>query len=74
VNGLLAPADEPAAFAEHVRALLEHPADRARMGAGALVTAAAYRWPDVNRQLLDHYERIILQGARQADRSLAVAV
>jgi glycosyltransferase involved in cell wall biosynthesis len=74
VNGLLAPADQPAAFAEHVRALLEHPADRARMAAGALVTAAAYRWPDVNRQLLDHYERIILQGARQTDRTLAVAV
>lgn len=74
VNGLLAPADQPAAFAEHVRLLLERPADRARMAAGALVTAAGYRWPDVNRQLLEHYERIVLQGARQADRPLAVAV
>jgi glycosyltransferase involved in cell wall biosynthesis len=74
VNGLLAPADQPAAFAEKVRMLLERPADRARMAAGALATAAAYRWPDVNRQLLDHYERVILQGARQADRPLAVAV
>ncbi len=74
VNGLLAPADQPAVFAEQVRMLLERPADRARMAAGALVTAAAYRWPDVNRQLLGHYERIILQGARQADRPLAVAV
>jgi glycosyltransferase involved in cell wall biosynthesis len=74
VNGLLAPADQPAAFAEKVRMLLERPADRARMAAGALATAAAYRWPDVNQQLLDHYERVILQGARQADRPLAVAV
>jgi glycosyltransferase involved in cell wall biosynthesis len=73
-NGLLAPADQPAAFAEHVGMLLERPADRARMAAGALVTAATYRWPDVNRQLLDHYARIVLQGARQADRPLAVAV
>lgn len=73
-NGLLAPADQPAAFAEHVRLLLERPADRARMAAGALATVAAYRWPDVNRQLLEHYERVVRQGARQADRPLAVAV
>lgn len=73
-NGLLAPADQPAAFAEHVRMLLEHPAERTRMAAGALATAAEYRWSDVNRQLLDHYERIVLQGARQADRPLALAV
>jgi glycosyltransferase involved in cell wall biosynthesis len=76
-NGLLAPADQPAAFAEQVRLLLERPADRARMAAGALVTAATYRWPDVNRQLLEHYDRLVLQGARQPNRPnrpLAVAV
>jgi len=73
-NGLLAPADQPATFAEQVRLLLERPADRARMAAGALVTAATYRWPDMNRQLLEHYDRIVLQGARQPNRPLAVAV
>src|SRR5258708_3400768 len=36
VNGLLAPADQPAAVAEHVRALLEHPPAPPPMGAAAL--------------------------------------
>src|SRR5881296_2268312 len=49
-NGRLAPADSPAAFADAVRSLLHRPVDLARLGFGARVTAAQYRWPDVNRR------------------------
>ena len=78
-NGSLAPADSPAAFADAVQALVERPLERARLSAGAQATAAQYRWGDVNRQLLDHYHRLV--GGRAAARRptpdpvpLAVAV
>ena len=73
-NGRLAPADSPAAFADAIRSLLQRPAELARLGLGARVTAAQYRWPDVNRQLLEQYERLIAAGGRRAERALAVAV
>jgi phosphatidylinositol alpha 1,6-mannosyltransferase len=72
-NGRLAPAGSPAAFADRIHSLLERPADLARLGVGARVTAAQYRWPDVNRQLLEHYQRVLGAG-RGAERALAVAV
>jgi len=46
-NGRLAPADSPAAFADAIQSLLHRPAELARLGFGARVTAAQYRWPDV---------------------------
>src|SRR5881296_1529299 len=73
-NGRLAPADSPAAFADAVRSLLHRPVDLARLGFGARVTAAQYRWPDVNRRLLEQYERLIAAGGRRVERALAVAV
>ena len=73
-NGLLAPADSPAAFADKVHSLLQRPAELARLGFGARVTAAQYRWPDVNRQLLGQYERLVAGDGRRPERALAVAV
>src|SRR5436309_553090 len=58
-NGCLAPVDSPATFADHVHSLLQRPAELARLASGARATAAQYRWPDVNRQLLERYERLI---------------
>ena len=72
-NGRLAPVDSPATFADHVHSLLQRPAELARLASGARATAAQYRWPDVNRQLLERYERLIA-GGREAQRMLAVAV
>ena len=73
-NGRLAPADSPAAFADAIRSLLHRPVDLARLGFGARVTAAQYRWPDVNRRLLEQYERLIAAGGPRVERALAVAV
>ena len=73
-NGRLAPADSPAAFADAIHALLQRPAELARLGLEARITAAQYRWPDVNRQLLDQYEQLVAAGGRRAERALAVAV
>jgi len=73
-NGRLAPADSPAAFADAIQSLLQRPAELARLGVGARVTAAQYRWPDVNRQLLEQYEQLIAAGRGRAERALAVAV
>ena len=73
-NGLLAPADSPAGFADKVHSLLQRPAELARLGFGARVTAAQYRWPDVNRQLLGQYERLVASDGRRPERALAVAV
>ena len=74
VNGRLAPADSPAAFADAIHSLLQRPAELSRLGFGARVTAAQYRWPDVNRRLLEQYERLIAAGGRRVERALAVAV
>ncbi|HEX9486010.1 MAG TPA: glycosyltransferase family 1 protein [Gemmatimonadales bacterium] len=73
-NGRLAPADSPAAFADAIHTLLQRPAELARLGLEARITAAQYRWPDVNRQLLEQYERLVAAGGRRAERALAVAV
>ena len=74
-NGRLAPVDSPATFADHVHSLLQRPAELARLASGARATAAQYRWPDVNRQLLERYEQLIAGGrGAGAERRLAVAV
>ncbi len=73
-NGFLAPPHEPAAFAELVHSLLQQPAVAARLGAQARATAAGYRWPDVNRRLLDCYEQVIRAHARAEEVAEAVAL
>ena len=76
VNGLLAAPGSATAFAEKVHTLLERPADRARMGLGARITAAEHVWPDANRPLLEVYAQLAGAGRRGGDseRALAVAV
>jgi glycosyltransferase involved in cell wall biosynthesis len=64
VNGLLVSAHSPRAFADAIRSLLEEPRRALRMGIDAQFTAAQYRWPEVGRQLLDHYERLLASRHR----------
>lgn len=59
VNGLLAPADSPMAFADAAYSLLADRRILSRMSIDAQLTAAQYRWPEVGRQLLEHYERLL---------------
>lgn len=73
VNGLLASAQSPSAFADAVHSILSEPQTIARMSANAQLTAAQYRWPEMARQLLDHYERIVLPDGRRSG-ALAAAV
>lgn len=58
-NGLVAEPDSAFAFACRVRDLLRDPARRSRLGTGALLTAASYRWPEVNRRLLAGYDELV---------------
>lgn len=76
VNGLLAAPGSATAFADKIHTLLERPADRARMGLGARITAAEHGWPDANRPLLDAYAQLAGAGGRGGDseRALALAV
>jgi glycosyltransferase involved in cell wall biosynthesis len=73
VNGLLASPHSPDAFADAVHSLLSEPRTVARMSIDAQLTAAHYRWPDVTRRLLDHYESLVA-GRRQPSGALAAAV
>jgi phosphatidylinositol alpha 1,6-mannosyltransferase len=72
VNGLLASPSSPAAFAEAVHSLIEEPQLAARMGIDAQFTAAEYRWPEIGRQLLEHYERLLGTGVRPQSALAAV--
>jgi phosphatidylinositol alpha 1,6-mannosyltransferase len=73
VNGLLVSPSSPSAFAGAVHSLLSEPRTMARMSIDAQLTAARYRWPEVTRRLLDHYERLVL-GRGQRSGALAAAV
>jgi phosphatidylinositol alpha 1,6-mannosyltransferase len=64
VNGLLAPPSVPEAFAAAVQSLIDEPSSSKRMGIDAQFTAAHYRWPEIGRQLLEHYERLLGTGVR----------
>jgi glycosyltransferase involved in cell wall biosynthesis len=65
VNGLLARPGSADDVARCLGALLRRPELRATLARGALETAKRYRWPEVNRRLLDSYRRLL------AARSLA---
>lgn len=71
-NGLLAPPCAPAALADTIQWLLRRPEEAARLGLRARDTSANYRWPDVNRRLLDYYEHVL--AARRYRTPLAAAV
>jgi len=59
VNGLLARPNDPADLARQIASLLSDPGRLAQMGDAAELTALKYRWPDVNRQLLENYRSLI---------------
>ncbi len=55
----LVPADDAEAWANAVTALLADPGRRQAMGAVGLAAAAQYAWPQVTRQVLDVYQRVM---------------
>lgn len=58
-NGLVAPANDPAALADRVETLLRNPTARERMGRVAVARAADLDWEAVNGGLIDSYRRIV---------------
>ncbi len=75
-EGLMVPPGDPDALAEAIIWLLDHPEERARMGAAGRQTAQNYDWCKVARQVFDYYEELLTQrrteaGAQErAERSL----
>lgn len=67
-----AAADDPAAFAQSVVALLRDPARRRALGdAGRLLVETCYSWPTIARAFEQHCEEVVAQHAqprRSADR------
>ncbi len=60
VNGLLVPVKDPAALAEAIGFLLDHPAQRAVMGAAAReIVVREYSVPKVAGQMLDFYRELL---------------
>lgn len=59
VNGVLAQPNDPQDLARHIASLLRSPDRLREMGEAAERTALRYRWPDVNRQLLEHYRSLL---------------
>jgi glycosyltransferase involved in cell wall biosynthesis len=58
-NGLLVPPRSSTDLANAIESILRNRQFAARLGAGALETAAQYRWPAVNKRLLASYERAL---------------
>jgi glycosyltransferase involved in cell wall biosynthesis len=65
-NGVLARPDDADDLAARIHALLSRPALLTQLGRGAVVTAAHYAWPAVNRRLLAGYRRVLADSARAA--------
>jgi glycosyltransferase involved in cell wall biosynthesis/O-antigen/teichoic acid export membrane protein len=63
-------ADEPRELVARVRALIEHPAERERMGVAAERRARAFTWERTATQALDVLERARAPRLRSALRSL----
>ncbi len=65
VNGLLVPPRRPPELAQALAALLEDPATRARMGAaGRALVLERFSAAVVNGAILEHYRRLLGEGAR----------
>lgn len=65
-NGLLARPGDAEHLAAQIHALLARPSLLTQLGCGAVVSAARYQWPVVNRRLLDGYRRVLAEAARVA--------
>ncbi len=57
-SGLLAPFDDPAAFAAHIERILADPALRQRMSVAAVENARQFAWPQVAEQMLTLYGKV----------------
>jgi glycosyltransferase involved in cell wall biosynthesis len=73
-GGVLAPPEDPVAFASEIRDLLAQPERRARLGEQAQAAALGYRWPEVTERLLDCYVRVIAEHSHATDYASAVAL
>jgi phosphatidylinositol alpha 1,6-mannosyltransferase len=58
-NGYVAPANDPAAFADRLQPLLEDSALREAMGRRARASAASRDWEEINGALLNSYRRVV---------------
>jgi len=69
VNGVLVPPRDEQAIADAVIALLRDPQRRARLAEAGRRTADSYAWPQVTRQVVEMYERLLrAPGARSPAR------
>lgn len=69
VNGVLVPPRDEQAIADAVIALLHDPPRRARLADAGRCTAERYAWPQVTRQVVDMYERLLAApGAHEPAR------
>ena len=64
-NGRLAPIDDDAAIAEHVLALVRQPEEVLRLSRAGADEARKYRWPQVARQWLALYARVVREHGAQ---------
>lgn len=58
VSGFLEPWNDPQAFAQRIRQLVEHEGLREEMGAHAIANARAYAWPQIAARVLDLYHAV----------------
>lgn len=58
MSGFLEPWDDPQAFAQRIRQLVEHEGLREEMGAHAIANARAYAWPQIAAHVLDLYQAV----------------
>lgn len=68
ITGLVARANDPAALADRVEALLQDRKRRVEMARAASTRARTRDWDAVNRRLLEHYRRIARAPHRRAQR------
>lgn len=63
VNCVIVPQDDDAALAAAISRLFDDPAERARLSAAGLETAARYTWPVVLNSVADFYEGVARAGS-----------
>ena len=68
--GLLCDAEDPQAFANHIRSVLTNPELSARLRSLGLLRASHFSWEDSARGVLDEYARVLGIGARPGDASV----
>lgn len=57
-TGYLAPADEPALFADYISQLIKYPALRHRMGEAARARALTFSWDETMARMLGYYQAV----------------